>query len=117
MYVCPVITIWGSILNAVVFYCTKRYVMIYCHRPKKALGVTKQLKFFYACILVTLGISCLPIFAMLREIPSCGPINGISIRAAFDDKLNKAPSVFVNVIDFCTSAVVLLPLCIAMFMY
>lgn len=42
-------------------------------RPKKALGVAKQLKFFYGMMLIGIVLSLLPLNWLLDRTPNCGP--------------------------------------------
>lgn len=114
---CPAAMPWGAMLNIVTFFTTKFYVMNYCCRPKQALGVVHQLKFFYGCILLTLGVASIPIIWLLREKPTCGPIKDQTVRQNFDAKLLLAPSEVVWTIDFLTSAVILVPVITTLIMY
>jgi len=118
MYFSPMIPIMAIIASMVTFFVKKRYLFLYCGRPKKALGVTKQLKFFYGMMLLALITSFIPLNYLLGRTPSCGPHEEENVLNETETTLDEdMPSWLKVFFTYLFNGLLLLPILILTLVY
>ena len=125
MYFSPMVT-WISVFATfITFFSKKHYVTIYCSRPKKALGVVKQLKFFYGNMLFALMVSFISFIYFLKRKPLCGPHNinlesngDIDILSQFNIQSQDNMPNYVKIgLEYLTNLIIILPLLFLSWIY
>jgi len=118
MYFSPMIPVMGTICSIWTFFVRKRFLFNHCGRPKKALGVAKQLKFFYGMMLVGIVVSFLPLKWLLDRTPECGPHQKQNVltdtETVLDEDMPTALKVFF---EYAFNGLLLLPLFVLSMVY
>merc|ERR1712154_649452 len=118
MYFSPMIPIMGVIASCCTFFVKKRYLFNYCGRPRKALGVTKQLKFFYGMMLLAIIVSFVPFNYFLNRTPICGPHKEENVLNETETTLDQdMPSFLRTFFSYAFNGLLLLPLFILTLVY
>jgi len=118
MYFSPMIPVMAVLATFVTFFIKKRFLFHHCARPKKALGVTKQLRFFYGMLLLGLVVSCVVFNYFLGRTPNCGPHQNIHILDHTERKLDEEmPNVLRVFFSYLFNGLLLLPLLILALIY
>ena len=118
MYFSPMIPVLGVAASAWTCFIRKRYLFKFCGRPKKALGVENQLKFFYGMMLLAILCSLLPFNYLLDRSPKCGPHQGLNVLTDTETTLDKdMPYVLIGLFSYVFNGMLLLPMFILSLVY
>ena len=93
----------------------------FCARPRKALGVVKQLRFFYGMLLLAIMVALLPFQFFLNRNPGewdvqCGP-HTTTIMKQFNEDTEQTPGVLLLVMSFAFNGIILFPLLVLSLVY
>merc|ERR1712154_181937 len=87
-------------------------------RPTKALGVTKQLKFFYGMLLLAIIVSFVPFNYFLNRTPICGPHKEENVLTETETTLDQdMPTFLQTFFAYAFNGLFLLPLFILTLVY
>jgi len=64
---------WGALSFAISFFAKKFYVMNYCHKPEKVLGVSQHFRSFYGMLFVAWIVGMGSFGLMTKTSITCGP--------------------------------------------
>merc|ERR1711972_944013 len=118
MYFCPMIPVMGVIASIWTFFVRKRFLFKHCGRPKKALGVAKQLKFFYGMMLIGIVLSLLPLHWLLDRTPNCGPHRDLKVLTDTEMVMERDMPLWLKVFfQYAFNGLFLMPLFILALVY